>query len=158
MSAMSQPTKDHRRWYLNLRPRTARILAVGGIGGAWSYFFLKFLYGEDAASSLLLVGGILQIAALLSAALLFFSTYSYISHAPSREIDERELAERYRAHYYAFQYIIVGLILSSIGTDVAKRRWDYTPSIGVVDNFIWTLILTSLIMPAALLAFWDREP
>lgn len=158
MTAKSSTAPTNRRWYVTLSPRTARTLAVLGIGGTWSYFALKFLYGDNAPPSLLLIGGILQLSALLCMVVLFFSTYSFIAHAPSRDIDERELAERYRAHFYAFQYVIVGLIVGAVAVEVADKTWAYTPSMGVVVNFISTMVWTSFVMPAALLAFWDREP
>ena len=158
MSAMSQPTKDNRRWYLSLRPRTARILAHIGIDGAWGYFLLKFFYRDDTPSALPLIGGFLIVSAFVATLLLFFSSYSFIANAPSQEIDERELAERYRAHFYAFQYAIIGLIVGYIGLELLQRNPQYTLSPGVVENYLTTMIMTSLVMPAALLAFWDRDP
>lgn len=158
MTAVSQPARNNRRWYLDLRPRTARILAHIGIDGAWAYFLLKFSFRDDASPLLLKVGGVVLISALLCSAVLFFSRYSFIANAPSQEIDERELAERYRAHFYAFQYVVVGLILGWLGAEFAGKRWDYTPSLTVIGNYLTVMISTSLIMPAALLAYWDREP
>lgn len=158
MTTKTATTKNHRRWYLNLRPRTARILSHIAIDGAWGYFLLKFFFRDDTPSSLLRIGGILIVGALIAGALLFSSSYSFIANAPSQEIDERELAQRYRAHFYAFQYVVIGLIVGYIGLDVLQRNPHFTLSSGVVENYLTTMILTSLIMPAALLAFWDREP
>ena len=158
MNPETPSTRNPRRWYLSLSPRTAKILAHVGIEGAWGYFLLKFTFQDDTPSAFLLVGGILLVSALIASLLLFFSSYSFIANAPSQQIDERELAERYRAHFYAFQYVVFALIVGYVGLDVLERNPHFTLASGLVMNFLTTMIMTSLIMPAALLAYWDREP
>lgn len=149
--------KSSRHSYLTLRPGTVRALAVAGIGGQWGYFLLKFFFGDKPAAALLIGGGILELGAIGCMLLVFFSSYSFIANAPDREIDERELAQRYRAYFYAYQYVIGGLILGSIGAELVEKVFGAALSAGVVNNFIWTMIFTAFVMPAAFLAWWDRE-
>ena len=149
--------KTSRHSYLTLRPATVRALAVAGIGGQWSYFLLKFFFGNDASAALLIGGGILELGAIGCMLLVFFSSYSFVANAPDRDIDERELAQRYRAYFYAYQYVIGGLILGSVAGELLEKVLGVAPSMGVVNNFVWTMIFTSFVMPAALLSWWDRE-
>lgn len=154
----SSRRKSSRRAYFTFRATTVRSLSIAAIGGLWSYFFLKLSFGKGLSATALVASGALLIGALLCAALVFLSTYSFISHAPDREIDERELAQRYRAHFHAFQYTLGGLILGPVITEAVGKIWKIVPSVGILSNFIFTMTFTSLIMPAALLAFWDDEP
>ena len=152
------PGKTPSKAYLNFSRNTARALSVGALGSLSLWFALKFLLTEDPGpqqAGLQLAVGVLALAGMVASVLLFLSTYSFRANAPDAQIDEREVTERNRAYFRAYQTLVFVLLLSYIVTEILEKAFGWVPTRGVIANFLTLLIFAALTLPAAILAWWD---
>lgn len=160
MTASATPSnKSPSKAYLNFSRTTARALSVGALGSLSLWFTLKFLLTEEPApqqGALQLAVGLLALAGMVASILLFLSTYSFRAHAPDAQIDEREVMERNRAYFRAYQALVFMLLLSYIVAEILEKTTGWVPTRGVIANFLTLLIFSALTLPAAILAWWDR--
>jgi multisubunit Na+/H+ antiporter MnhC subunit len=150
------PFAPPRKPYRPLTRTTVRALSVLSIGGLWSWFLLKFLL-PSASGAVELMVGLVALVAAVAAIPLMLSTYAFRANAPDGQIDEREVLERNRAYHHTLLYLLTGVLLAFIAIDA--RRLASPFSLPVVSNLLQVLFLTSIVLPTALLAWWDRgEP
>lgn len=119
---------------------------------------MKFLVADEPGpqqAGLQVAVGVLGLAGMVASVLLFLSTYSFRANAPDTQIDEREVVERNRAYFRAYQTLVLVLLLSYIVTEVLEKAFGWVPSRGVIANFLTVLIFTALTLPAALLSWRD---
>ena len=155
---MNHPARTPGKGYLNFSRTTARTLSVVALGSLSAWFGLKFLLTDDAGpgqGGLQLAVGLLALAGMVASILLFLSTYSFRANAPDANIDEREVTERNRAYFRAYQALVGVLLLSYIVAEFLEKAYGWVPSRGVVANFLTVLIFAALTLPAAILAWWD---
>jgi hypothetical protein len=146
-----------RSKYLALTPGSARVLSLISIGGMHLWFILKFFL-EGTAPALQFVVGLTALVSIVGCTVVYVCTYNFVANAPSTLLDERELAERNAAYFRSFQYVCVLLLVGYIGTDVSARTIEPVISKQVIANYFVVAFFTSLIMPAAILAWKDRAP
>ena len=152
------PSKTPGKAYLNFSRTTARALSVGALGSLSLWFALKFLLTEEPGpqqAGLQLAVGVLALAGMVASVLLFLSTYSFRANAPDAQIDEREVVERNRAYFRAYQTLVFVLLLAYIVAEVLEKALGWVPTRGVIANFLTLLIFAALTLPAAILAWWD---
>ena len=152
------PSKAPSTAYLNFSRNTARALSVGALGSLSLWFALKFLLTEEPGPQqavLQIAAGVLSLAGMVASVLLLLSTYSFRANAPDAQIDEREVVERNRAYFRAYQTLVFVLLLAYIVAEVLEKALGWVPTRGVVANFLTLLIFAALTLPAAILAWWD---
>lgn len=152
------PSKTRSKAYLNFSRNTARALSVGALGSLSLWFALKFLLTEETSplqAGLQLAVGVLALAGMVASVLLFLSTYSFRANAPDAQIDEREVTERNRAYFRAYQTLVFVLLLAYVVAEALEKAFGWVPTRGVVANFLTVLIFSALTLPAAILAWWD---
>lgn len=152
------PGKTPSKAHLNFSRNTARALSVGALGSLSLWFALKFLLTEEPGpqqAGLQLAVGVLALAGMVASVLLFLSTYSFRANAPDAQIDEREVTERNRAYFRAYQTLVFVLLLSYIVAEFGEKAFGWVPTRGVIANFLTLLIFAALTLPAAILAWWD---
>ena len=155
---MNAPARTPSKAYLNFSRTTARALSLGALGSLSLWFALKFLVADEPGpqqAGMQVAVGVLGLAGMVASVLLFLSTYSFRANAPDTQIDEREVVERNRAYFRAYQTLVLVLLLSYIVTEVLEKAFGWVPSRGVIANFLTVLIFTALTLPAALLSWWD---
>jgi len=157
-AAAPTPSKAPSKAYLHFSRTTARALSVGALGSLCLSFALKFLLADEPGPQhavLQLTVGVLGLAGMVASVLLFLSTYSFRANAPDAQIDEREVLERNRAYFRAYQTLVFVLLLSYIVTEILEKAFGWIPTRGIVANFLTLLIFAALTLPAAILAWWD---
>lgn len=155
---MNTSVRTPSKGYLNFSRTTARILSVIALGSLCSWFALKFLLTEEpgpAQGGLQLSVGLLALAGMVASVLLFLSTYGFRANAPDAQIDEREVTERNRAYFRAYQSLVGVLLLSYIVAEALEKSVAWVPTRAVVANFLTALFFAALTLPAAILAWWD---
>ena len=155
---MNTSVRTPSKGYVNFSRTTARALSVVALGSLCSWFALKFLLTEEPGpqqAGLQLAVGVLALAGMVASVLLFLSTYRFRANAPDAQIDEREVTERNRAYFRAYQTLVFVLLLSYIVAEVLDKAVGWLPSRGVIANFLTLLIFAALTLPAAILAWWD---
>lgn len=155
---MNAPATTPSKAYLNFSRNTARALSVGALGSLSLWFALKFLLTEEPGAQqagLQIAVGVLALAGMVASVLLFLSTYSFRANAPDAQIDEREVTERNRAYFRAYQTLVFVLLLCYIVAEVLEKAFGWIPTRGIVANFLTLLIFAALTLPAAILAWWD---
>ncbi len=108
-AAAPTPSKAPSKAYLHFSRTTARALSVGALGSLCLSFALKFLLADEPGPQhavLQLTVGVLGLAGMVASVLLFLSTYSFRANAPDAQIDEREVLERNRAYFRAYQTLV----------------------------------------------------
>lgn len=136
-----------------------RALAIGMYGGYSAYLLLRAMGDSWNNGPLGLLGLALFVGAIGCAwALLFRTPYWNWGHAPDNCLDERELAIRnrcYRVSYSTYTAItLLPVIYASIAVDHPRLWLPHTYD--EVSRIVWGLILASVTLPSALLAWNDR--
>ena len=160
MNEPRKPYKDRSR-YLTISPRGARIVSVVALGGLCLSFLLGFKTDDGAdhgVTALGLVAVMSAVAGYGCAIFLVFCSYSFIADASPDDIDERELQERNAAYVWAYRYAALTLLVGYIGSDVIGKVYGDLEVTGeIVANFLRVALISSLILPATILAWRDRD-
>jgi hypothetical protein len=154
MSPESTKPRGPSRAYFKLSRGTARTLSVVALGSLLAWFVLKFQLTPDNAALQLTVG-LLALVGMISCLVMFLSTYNFRAHAPDTDIDEREVAERNRAYFLAYQVLWVGLLAGYLALEVGGALTDEIFNRNVASNYLTVLMFAALVLPACLLAWWD---
>lgn len=109
-----------------------------------------------------LLGLILIAASLVVFGMLAFSNLQRQTQEPEEELDERELMQRNRASHRAYSLIcclvLLGVLYLMLRDNLAGGLSLWAPTTPEHWNGIfWGLLLLSLTLPAAFLA-WEKEP
>ena len=82
---------------------------------------------------------------------------TFVANAPPRDIDERELQERNAAYFRAYQYAALMLLVGYICSDLLGKVFGGLMMSGeLVADYMRVALISSLIMPATVLAWRDR--
>lgn len=163
---LRKTTTKTNRYALAISPRVARVLSVLSIGSLWGWFFLKFYLTAESPWLMRAVGE-LALLGVGGSMILFATQYLNQAYGEDHEIDERERSARDRAHRVALNYVLWVFVLTFVALEVAGAREVPTAtgsaldfpaviSTGVVENFLVVLFFTTLALPPAILAWWDR--
>lgn len=108
--------------------------------------------GDGALGFLIL----LRLVGLVGAILLFLSGYGQLSQRAERDLDEREAQIRNRAYVLTHQVMVVGLFLAFFWVEISTKLGWWLPPAKEVGNLITAFALSSMALPAAILAWRDR--
>jgi hypothetical protein len=98
------------------------------------------------------------VIGMIGTIVMFLCTYSFVANSPDDYLDEREIQDRNAAHMRAYAYAVTMLLVGYIVSDVVgKVQLGFTITSGVVTNYLNLALFTSLVMPATVLAWRDRE-
>jgi hypothetical protein len=151
---------------LVVAPLWARVLSVVSLGSLWAWFLLK-LSLQDTPAGLAVAVGSLALLGAGGSFFLFATRYRNEAYAGDHELDERELALRNRAHRYALNYVLGVLMLTYVALETVGRATAPSASAlpinasatiptAVLENFLFVLFFTTISLPPAILAWWDR--
>ncbi len=148
--------RNPRSSYLQLGPRTVRILSAVALFSLNGWFLLKFLLVRPLAGVEQLVGA-LALLGMVSAVVVFLSTYSFQAHAAKDQIDERELLQRNEAYFRTHQILLCALLAGLLVLEFWQRATGLSLSVQQMGNFLTLLFFCAMVLPAALLAWHDRQ-
>jgi amino acid permease len=156
MSTQNQSSAAHFK-YILLSPFAAKLLSATAVGNLYLWFALKFFL-TDESTTLSVIVGLVGLSGIIFSIVVFLCTYSFVANAPKQYLDERELQERNAAYMSAYVYTVTLLLIGYLGTDLIGKVYSgfqVTPE--VVRNYLNVAFFTSLIMPATILAWRDRN-
>ena len=150
-------TTDRDRFArIHLSPRAGKILGSYALIGMHGWFLTKLILpSEDGVAELLV--GIEAITGMLASVFFFVGTYSVIANAPEAMLDERELADRNRAYFGAFKYIVLMAMAGGMFPEFLAKVFGFELSVAMMENFMLLMFTTALILPGFLLAWSDRQ-
>ena len=109
----------------------------------------------------------INIAGILITSFLIMGTFIYLyvdtqlwnlGNAPDKDLDERQIQIRDRAYRYAYMGIALGLLVGGVYYTVAVDKSLWLPSTYDQANyFLWGIILLTLTLPSAILAWTEPE-
>ena len=135
--------------YLRLSAPTVRRLFHVALAGLWGWFALK-LFLTEGKPALLVASGICLLAGVAAGIVVFLSDLSFIAHAPERDIDEYQLAQRNRAYLATLRYACGTIAFAWFARALGGPHNPITAP--VLDNFLLVLFLSMLIAPAGFLS------
>jgi len=139
----------------NLSPRAGRLLAGIALGTMHGWFILKL--GLPSSSGFMnFMIGIAAIAGVIASITFFGCTYGALANAPDTLLDEREMADRNRAYFTAFKYIVLMTILGGLVPEFMAKLFKFELSVGVMTNYMLLMFTTAIVLPGAVLAWNDR--
>lgn len=150
-------TTDRDRFArINLSPRAGKILGSYALIAMHGWFLTKLILpSEDGVAELLV--GIAAITGMLASVFFFVGTYGVIANAPDAMLDERELADRNRAYFGAFKYIVLMTMAGGMFPEFLAKVFDFELSVAMMENFMLLMFTTALILPGFLLAWSDQQ-
>lgn len=108
-----------------------------------------------------------NIAGILLTSFLIMGTFIYLyvdtnlwnlGNAPDKDLDERQIQVRDNAYRYAYMGLATGLLLGGIYYTLAVDKALWLPSTYDQANyFLWGIILLTLTLPSAILAWTEPE-
>lgn len=147
---------------LNLSAPVLRTLFIATLIALWGALVIKcFLPGADAPEDarqawLLVVHGILTIGGIVGVGLMLWSDFSFVAQSADAELDERELADRNRAHYWTLRYVLYAVLLGWCVLEFGDR-FGLEVSRAIIVQFLMVLGFTGIVGPAGFLAL-QTEP
>lgn len=100
--------------------------------------------------------GLLKLAGLLGALILFLSGYGQLSQRAEHDFDEREIAIRNRAYVLTHQIMVGTLLAGFLWVRLADRLGWWLTGASHTADIITAFALGSMALPAAILAWRDR--
>jgi hypothetical protein len=125
---------------INLSPRTGKILGSYALIAMHGWFFAKLGLPSQAGGAEIFVG-----------------TYGVLANAPDAKLDERELAERNRAYFSAFKYLVAMTIAGGMIPEFLSKVFHFDLSVAVMKNFMLLMFTTALVLPGFVLAWADKS-
>jgi hypothetical protein len=101
--------------------------------------------------------GLAAITGMLASIGFFLGTYGVLANAPDAALDERELAQRNRAYFGAFKYLVAMTIAGGMVPEFLAKLFNFELSVGVLKNFILLMFTTALVLPGFLIAWAERD-
>ena len=150
------PARSPRSSYLNFKPGTTRALSLIALISLHGWFLLKFLLVQRNPALEAWVGG-LALVGMVTAVLVFLSSYNFQAHAAKAEIDERELLQRNEAYFRTHQYMISAVLVGLLIMEFWERATGLSISVNQMGNFLTVLFFSGMVMPATVLAWQDRQ-
>jgi len=150
------PARSPRSSYLNFKPGTTRALSAIALIALHGWFLLKFLLVQRNPALEAWVGG-LALVGMVTAVLVFLSSYNFQAHAAKAEIDERELLQRNEAYFRTHQYMISAVLVGLLIMEFWERATGLSISVNQMGNFLTVLFFSGMVMPATVLAWQDRQ-
>lgn len=149
-------TDTNRITRINQSPRTARIVGSYALIAMHGWFFAKLgLPSEDGAAEVIV--GLAALTGMITSILFFLGTYGVMANAPDAMLDERELADRNRAYFSAFKYLVAMALLGGVIPEFLAKAIGFELSVGVLKNYIFLIFTTALVLPGFFLACSARE-
>ncbi len=141
---------------INQSPRAARIMGSYALIAMHGWFFAKLgLPSADGSAEVIV--GLAALTGMITSILFFLGTYGVMANAPDAMLDERELADRNRAYFSAFKYIVGMAILGGVIPEFVAKVIGFELSVGVLKNYIFLIFTTALVLPGFFLAWSARD-
>jgi hypothetical protein len=138
-----------------LSPTAGRLLGGFALIAMHGWFLMKLALPSEAGMTQLLAS-LAALSGMIASVVFFVSTYGVLANSPDQMLDERELVDRNRAYFGAFQYIVGLTLIGCIAPELAAKVLNFELSIGVMQNYLTLMFATAIVLPGALLAWGDR--
>lgn len=138
-----------------LAPRSARTVAGLALVSMHGWFLLKLTLPSEGGAEEILTAA-MALFGLVSSVALFVSNYGVLANSPDERLDEWQILQRSKAYIRAFQYVVAMIFVGLACSDILERFFGFELSIGIMENYLVLIFATAIVLPAALLAFWDR--
>ncbi|MCZ8324699.1 MAG: hypothetical protein O9283_05510 [Sphingomonadaceae bacterium] len=149
-------TQTARFARINLSPRMGKLLGGYALVAMHGWFAIK-LGLPFASGGAELAVGVAAITGMLASIGFFLGTYGVLANAPDAALDERELAQRNRAYFGAFKYLVAMTIAGGMVPEFLAKLFNFELSVGVLKNFILLMFTTALVLPGFLIAWAERD-
>lgn len=149
-------TQTARFVRINLSPRTSKLLGSYALVAMHGWFLIKLGLPSQSGAAEVAVG-VAAITGMLASVVFFISTYGVLANAPDAALDERELAQRNRAYFGAFKYLVAMTIAGGMVPEFLAKLFNFELSVGVLKNFILLMFTTALVLPGFLIAWTERD-
>lgn len=150
-------TDKSQHMHIKLGPRTGRVLGGYALLAMHGWFLAKLSLPSQSGAGEVLVG-LAALTGMIASMVFFVGTYGVLANAPDNQLDERELADRNRAYFSAFKYLVFMTILGGMVPELMAKLFKFELSVGVMKNFMLLMFATALILPGYMLALKDKEP
>lgn len=140
---------------VNLSPRAGRLLGGFALVTMHGWFVLK-LGLPSSSGGVELAAGLAAIAGMIASMVFFVCSYGVLANAPDMDLDERELAQRNRAYFSAFKYLVMMTILGGLVPELVAKLFKFELSVGLMKNYMLLMFTTALVLPGAMLAWADK--
>lgn len=140
---------------VKMGPRAGRLLSGYALGAMHLWFVAKLSLPSEQGVAELLVG-LAALTGLIASIVFFVSSYGVLANAPDAMLDEREVADRNRAYFSAFKYLVAMTLAGGIIPEFLAKVFHFELSIGVMKNFMLLMFATAIVLPGAALAWSDR--
>lgn len=148
----SEPPRHVR---INLSPRTGKILGSYALIAMHGWFFAKLGLPSSAGGAEVFVG-FAALTGMIASIVFFVGTYGVLANAPDAMLDERELAERNRAYFSAFKYLVAMTIAGGMVPEFLSKLFNFDLSVAVMKNFMLLMFTTALVLPGFFIAWADK--
>ena len=150
-----ETAKSERILRINLSPRAGRLLGSYALAAMHGWFIMKLALPSSSGWVEVSVG-LAAITGMIASIVFFVCTYGVLANAPDTLLDERELADRNRAYFSAFKYLVLMTILGGLVPELMAKLFNFELSVGVMKNYMMLMFTTALVLPGAVLAWKDR--
>ncbi len=150
-------TNATRNFQIPMRAATARWLSVLVLVALLIGYLGEAVLPSPGQGALVFLI-LLRLVGLVGAILLFLSSYGQLSQRAERDLDEREAQFRNRAYVLTHQIMVVALFLAFFWVEISTKLGWWLPPAREVGNLITAFALSSMALPAAILAWRDRTP
>lgn len=150
--AKSEPARFAR---INLSPQMGKVLGSYALIAMHTWFFAKLGLPSESGGAEVAVG-IAALTGMIASILFFVGTYGVMANAPDAMLDERELAQRNRAYFTAFKYLVLMTILGGMVPEFIAKVLNFELSVAVLKNYMLLMFTTALVLPGFVLAWSDR--
>jgi hypothetical protein len=148
-------TNATREFQIMMSPGWARLLSVVVVGSLVGGYLAGAILAP--VSPALDIGfAILQLVGLLGAILLFLSNFGQMSQRSESSLDEREVAVRNRAYVRTHHVMVACLFVAFFWVEAANKLGWWLPSVSDAANLLTAFGISSMALPAAILA-WTAE-
>ena len=137
-----------------LVPRSARVLGGLALVAMHAWFILKLTLPSQSGA-VELIAGVMALTGLIASGAFFVCTYGVLANSPEHMLDEWQVSERNRAYFGAFKYLVLMLLVGSLGSDLGAKLLHFELSIAVMQNYMVLMVATAIVLPASLLAWRD---
>lgn len=150
--AETEPTRIVR---IHLSPRTGRLLGSYALIAMHGWFFAKMGLPSETGVAEIIVG-LAALSGLIVGLIFFVGTYGVLANAPDAMLDERELAQRNRAYFSAFKYLVAMTIAGGMIPELLSKAFHFDLSVAVMKNFMLLMFATALVLPGFLIAWAEK--
>ncbi|MFN3592291.1 MAG: hypothetical protein ACK4TG_08895 [Thermaurantiacus sp.] len=148
-------TNATREFQITMSPSRARLLSLVVVGSLVVGYLADAIFAPEAPA-LVLGFAALKLVGLFGAILLFLSNFGQMSQRPESSLDEREVEIRNRAYVRTHHVMVACLFAAFFWMETANKLGWWLPSVSDAANLLTAFGISSMALPAAILA-WTAE-